>query len=217
MTDVSDPIETTTIEETNDQGEAKEARCPVTHSAAADPDHNKRWWPNRLNIKILAKNSPARNPLGEEFDYVKAFEALDLAEVKKDIAHVMTDSKDWWPADFGTYAPFMIRMAWHAATAGSKVGVLTDREGALTNDFLVTLLDLETSWERGEGDLYNGKNATSGATFTGSRADLVFGANSELRAVAEVYASDDAREKFTRDFVDAWVKVMELDRFDLHR
>ena len=115
MTDVSDPIETTTIEETNDQGEAKEARCPVIHSAAADPDHNKRWWPNRLNIKILAKNSPARNPLGEEFDYVKAFEALDLAEVKKDIAHVMTDSKDWWPADFGTYAPFMIRMAWHAA------------------------------------------------------------------------------------------------------
>ncbi|GAB3756305.1 hypothetical protein GCM10027599_21360 [Yimella radicis] len=77
-----------------------------------------------------------------------------------------------------------------ANTAGSKVGVLTDREGALTNDFLVTLLDLETSWERGEGDLYNGKNATSGATFTGSRADLVFGANSELRAVAEVYASD---------------------------
>ena len=115
MTDVSDPIETTTIEETNDQGEAKEARCPVIHSAAADPDHNKRWWPNRLNIKILAKNSPARNPLGEEFDYVKAFEALDLSEVKKDIAHVMTDSKDWWPADFGTYAPFMIRMAWHAA------------------------------------------------------------------------------------------------------
>jgi catalase-peroxidase len=78
-------------------------------------DANAEWWPNKLNLKILAKNPPARNPLGEDFDYAEAFSSLDLAAVKRDIAAVLTDSKDWWPADFGHYGPFMIRMAWHAA------------------------------------------------------------------------------------------------------
>ncbi|NHN57444.1 catalase/peroxidase HPI [Calidifontibacter sp. DB0510] len=91
--------------------------CPVVHGTThpTQGDQNQRWWPNRLNIKILAKNPAVRNPLGEDFDYAKAFEALDLAQVKADIAHVLTDSKDWWPADFGNYGPLMIRMAWHSA------------------------------------------------------------------------------------------------------
>ena len=73
------------------------------------------WWPERLNLKILAKNPAVANPLGEEFDYAEAFKTLDLPAVKQDIAEVLTTSQDWWPADFGHYGPFMIRMAWHSA------------------------------------------------------------------------------------------------------
>jgi catalase-peroxidase len=78
-------------------------------------DANREWWPNKLNLKILAKNPPAANPLGEEFNYAEAFKTLDLATVKRDIAEVLTTSQDWWPADFGHYGPLMIRMAWHGA------------------------------------------------------------------------------------------------------
>ena len=91
--------------------------CPVlpgrTHPTAGDA--NSEWWPNRLNLKILAKNPAVTNPMGEDFDYAEAFSTLDLAAVKRDIAEVLTTSQDWWPADFGHYGPLMIRMAWHAA------------------------------------------------------------------------------------------------------
>ncbi|NUT02535.1 MAG: catalase/peroxidase HPI, partial [Hamadaea sp.] len=98
----------------------------------------------------------------------------------------------------------------------SSLGVLTTTPGVLTNDFFVNLLDLGTQWTPTGDDLtYEARDAAGQVKWTGSRADLVFGSNSELRAVAEVYASDDAREKFVGDFVDAWVKVMNLDRFDL--
>ncbi|OIJ67375.1 catalase/peroxidase HPI [Streptomyces mangrovisoli] len=92
--------------------------CPVAHDRALHPTQgggNRQWWPERLNLKILAKNPAVANPLGEDFDYAAAFQTLDLAAVKQDIAEVLTDSKDWWPADFGNYGPFMIRMAWHSA------------------------------------------------------------------------------------------------------
>jgi catalase-peroxidase len=93
------------------------AECPVlpgrVHPTAGDA--NSQWWPRRLNLKILAKNPAVSNPLGEDFDYAEAFNSLDLAAVKRDIAEVLTDSKDWWPADFGHYGPLMIRMAWHSA------------------------------------------------------------------------------------------------------
>jgi catalase-peroxidase len=92
--------------------------CPVVHGRAPHPTQgggNRQWWPERLNLKILAKNPAVANPLGEEFDYAEAFRSLDLAAVKRDIAEVLTDSRDWWPADFGHYGPFMIRMAWHSA------------------------------------------------------------------------------------------------------
>jgi catalase-peroxidase len=78
-------------------------------------DANRDWWPNRLNLKILAKNPAVTNPLGAEFSYPEAFARLDLAAVKRDIAEVLTTSQDWWPADFGNYGPLMIRMAWHSA------------------------------------------------------------------------------------------------------
>ncbi|MER5883989.1 catalase/peroxidase HPI [Streptomyces sp. NPDC001941] len=92
--------------------------CPVAHGRAAHPTQgggNRQWWPDRLNLKILAKNPAVANPLGEDFDYAAAFQALDLAAVKQDIAEVLTTSQDWWPADFGNYGPLMIRMAWHSA------------------------------------------------------------------------------------------------------
>ena len=101
---------------------------------------------------------------------------------------------------------------------GSKLGVFTDTPGSLTNDFFVNLLDMGTTWEATSEDAnaFEGRDAATGAVkWTGSRADLVFGANSELRALAEVYASDDAKEKFVTDFVAAWNKVMNADRFDL--
>ena len=103
---------------------------------------------------------------------------------------------------------------------GSQHGVFTDRPGQLTNDFFVNLLDMRTAWEAASADkeLYNGKDrATGQQKWTGTRADLVFGSNSELRAIAEVYASSDAQEKFVKDFVAAWNKVMNLDRFDLKK
>ena len=91
--------------------------CPVVpgrvHPTAGDA--NSEWWPRRLNLKILAKNPAVSNPMGEDFNYAEAFNSLDLAAVKRDIAEVLTDSKDWWPADFGHYGPLMIRMAWHSA------------------------------------------------------------------------------------------------------
>ncbi|MER6051305.1 catalase/peroxidase HPI [Streptomyces sp. NPDC001793] len=92
--------------------------CPVAHGRAAHPTQgggNRQWWPERLNLKILAKNPAVANPLGEEFDYAAAFRSLDLPAVKRDIAEVLTTSQDWWPADFGNYGPLMIRMAWHSA------------------------------------------------------------------------------------------------------
>jgi catalase-peroxidase len=99
-------------------GDAREGGCPIAHDGLTHPtkgDANRDWWPNRLNLKILAKNPAVANPLGDEFDYAKAFNSLDLDAVKQDIAEVLTTSQDWWPADFGNYGPLMIRMAWHSA------------------------------------------------------------------------------------------------------
>jgi catalase-peroxidase len=103
-------------------------------------------------------------------------------------------------------------------TGGSQLGVLTDRPGVLTNDFFTNLLSPGTQWKASQSDenVYEIRDAASGdLRWTATAVDLVFGANSQLRALSEVYASDDAREKFVHDFVAAWVKVMELDRFDL--
>ncbi|HJD81204.1 catalase/peroxidase HPI [Kitasatospora aureofaciens] len=98
--------------------EASAGGCPVNHGRALHPTQgggNRQWWPERLNLKILAKNPAVANPFGEAFDYAKAFNALDLPAVKRDIQEVLSTSQPWWPADFGYYGPFIIRMAWHSA------------------------------------------------------------------------------------------------------
>ena len=108
--------------------------------------------------------------------------------------------------------------ALNANTWQSNVGVFTKRPGTLTNDFFVNLLDMDTEWvpTSGAAETFTGRGRAKGeAKWTASRVDLVFGSNSELRALAEVYACDDAQEKFVRDFVAAWDKVMNLDRFDV--
>ena len=98
--------------------EASEARCPV---AVARPHHptegvgNRDWWPNSLNLKILRKHPAVANPMGEDFDYAAAFKSLDLDALQRDVDELMTTSQEWWPADYGHYGPFFIRMAWHSA------------------------------------------------------------------------------------------------------
>jgi catalase-peroxidase len=107
-----------------------------------------------------------------------------------------------------------------ATTGDSDLGVLTQRRGQLTNDFFRTLLAPGTQWKSSADaeNVYDGTDlATGEVRWTATAVDLVFGSHAQLRALAEVYASDDAQEKLVRDFVAAWVKVMDLDRFDLHR
>ena len=102
----------------------------------------------------------------------------------------------------------------------SKKGVFTNRPEKLTNDFFVNLLSMDVSWKATSDtkETFEGRDRKTGEVkWTASRADLIFGSNSELRALAEVYASDDAKEKFVKDFVNAWTKVMNLDRFDLKK
>nr|MBP7631175.1 catalase/peroxidase HPI [Acidimicrobiales bacterium] len=102
---------------TTDEEDAPAARCPVlghSHTATGSMA-NQHWWPEQLNLRPLAKNSPQIDPMGDDFDYATEFESLDLAAVKADIADLLTTSQGWWPADYGHYGPLMIRMAWHSA------------------------------------------------------------------------------------------------------
>jgi catalase-peroxidase len=106
-----------------------------------------------------------------------------------------------------------------ANAGGSKHGVLTSKPGALTNDFFVNLLDMTTAWKPASKkyELEGADRKSGQPKWTATEVDLVFGSNAELRAIAEFYASEDAKEQFVRDFVAAWTKVMNLDRFDLKR
>jgi catalase-peroxidase len=94
---------------------ANESKCPVDHGSVGVGTQNEDWWPNQLNLKVLQQNPPVADPMGEDFDYAEAFASLDLATVKADLRELMTDSQDWWPADYGHYGPLFIRMAWHSA------------------------------------------------------------------------------------------------------
>ena len=93
---------------------ATETKCPFHHSSSANPT-NRDWWPNQLNLNLLAQHSSLSDPMGKNFNYAEEFKSLDYNALKKDLAALMTDSQDWWPADFGHYGPLFIRMAWHSA------------------------------------------------------------------------------------------------------
>ncbi len=103
----------------SDQPKEGAGKCPVMHGPhahmAAGSTANQHWWPNQLSLKMLHQNPPMMNPLGEKFNYAEEFKKLDLKAVKKDLTDLMTDSQDWWPADYGHYGPLFIRMAWHSA------------------------------------------------------------------------------------------------------
>src|SRR5487761_2615840 len=93
-----------------------EAKCPFNHGAAsASGTSNRDWWPNQLKLELLRQHSSKSDPMGQDFDYAEEFRSLSLKAVKKDLAALMTDSQDWWPADFGHYGPLFIRMAWHSS------------------------------------------------------------------------------------------------------
>ncbi|MEG6552529.1 peroxidase family protein, partial [Desulfocurvibacter africanus] len=145
-------------------------------------------------------------------NYLKTKYAISAEELLIDRAHLLTLS-----------APEMTVLVGGLRVLGANFGqsphgVFTKRPGTLSNDFFVNLLDMGTTWKptTPDGDLFEGRDRATGAPrWTGTRIDLVFGSNSQLRAVAEVYACADSQEKFVNDFVAAWSKVMHLDRFDL--
>jgi len=114
----------------------QQAKCPVMHGSLTLRKSGGRgttdWWPDALNLSILHQHSKQADPMGEDFDYAQAFKSLDMAALKQDLTDLMTDSKDWWPADYGHYGPFMVRMAWHAAgtyrTADGRGGAATGNQ-----------------------------------------------------------------------------------------
>ena len=95
------------------------SKCPFLSGTYTPPstggEANRQWWPNQLNLKVLNQNSPQVDPMGGDFDYAQAFAEIDLDELYRDVETCLTTSQDWWPADYGHYGPFMIRMAWHSA------------------------------------------------------------------------------------------------------
>ena len=102
------------VPEAKEKNTATESKCPVAHGVRKSHT-NVDWWPNQVNVNILHQHSPKSDPMGKEFNYAKEFKSLDLKAVIKDLRHLMTDSQEWWPADFGHYGPLFIRMAWHSA------------------------------------------------------------------------------------------------------
>jgi catalase-peroxidase len=183
----------------------------------------------KAGYKVLVPFTPGRTDASQEQTDVESFNVLEpqadgFRNYQKTAFTVSAESMLVDKAHLLTLsAPEMTVLVGGLRVLGanvgqSKHGVFTKRVGTLSNDFFVNLLDMNTAWKPTSeaGETFEGRDRKTGAPrWTGTRVDLVFGSNSQLRALAEVYAQDDAKEKFVRDFVAAWNKVMNLDRFDL--
>jgi len=176
------------------------------------------FTPGRMDASAEQTDAASFEPLEPQADgfrnYQKAQYRIPAEELLVDKAHLLKLSAPEMTVLVGG-----LRVL-GANYGGSKDGVFTARPGQLSNDFFVNLLDMGTVWRPVDeaAQRFEGRDRKSGAVkWTGTRVDLIFGSNSQLRALAEVYAQEDAKEKFVRDFAAAWVKVMELDRFDLQQ
>lgn len=194
------------------------AGCAAVEKAAADAGHkvNVPFRAGRMDASAEqtdAHSFEVLEPLADGFrNYMQKTFRLTAEELLLDKAQLLTLSAPEMTVLIGGMR------ALGANTDGSKNGVFTDKVGTLTNDFFVNLLNMNTKWVAVDKDeqLFEGKDRKTDATkWTATRVDLIFGSHAQLRAIAEVYAAEDAKEKFVNDFVKAWVKVMELDRYDL--
>jgi len=191
--------------------------CAAVEQAAKNGGHAIAvpFTPGRMDALEEQTDAESFEPLEPEADgfrnYVKADYTVSAEKLLIDRAQLLTLSAPEMTVLVGG-----LRVL-GANVGGAKHGVFTDRASALTNDFFTTIVDMGLEWSAAADDgIYEGRDRASGEVkWTGTRVDLVFGSNSQLRALSEVYAQDDAKAKFAKDFVAAWVKVMELDRFDL--
>ncbi|MFB3777209.1 MAG: peroxidase family protein, partial [Bryobacteraceae bacterium] len=191
--------------------------CAAIEAAAKKAGHDVKvaFTPGRTDASQEQTDVQSFAPLEPKADgfrnYLRAGQTLPAEELLLDRAQLLTLTAPEMTVLVGGLR------ALNANFGETKHGVFTDRPGTLTNDFFVNLLDMRTAWQPSSTDgVYEGRDrATGKLKWTGTRVDLIFGSNSQLRAIAEVYACDDAKEKFVKDFVAAWSKVMNLDRFDL--
>jgi catalase-peroxidase len=192
--------------------------CAAVEKAAKDAGHDIEvpFAPGRTDASQEQTDVEAFAPLEPEADgfrnYLKAKYTVSAEELLVDRAQLLTLTAPEMTALVGGMRVLQ------ANSGETQHGVFTKRPGTLTNDFFVNLLDMNTAWKATseDEDVFEGRDrATGELKWTGTRVDLIFGSNSQLRALAEVYACDDSKEAFVRDFVAAWVKVMNLDRFDL--
>jgi catalase-peroxidase len=193
------------------------AGCTAVEAAAKKAGHDVMvpFWPGRTDAsqeQTDVESFAPLEPIADGFrNYLRAGLKTPAEELLLDRAQLMTLTAPEMTVLIGGMR------ALNANVGQSKHGVLTGKPGTLTNDFFVNLLDMGVEWRPSSAEgVYEGRDRASGQVkWTGTRVDLVFGSNSELRALAEVYASDDNKQKFVKDFVAAWNKVMNLDRFDL--
>ena len=174
------------------------------------------FTPGRMDASAEQTDAASFEPLEPQSDGFRNFQKKKFAkspeELLVDRAQLLTLTAPEMTVLVGGLR------ALNANTGGSKHGVFTDRPETLSNDFFVNLLGMNTKWAPMEGSdtLFEGRDRdTDDVKWTATRCDLIFGSNSQLRAISEVYAADDAKEKFVKDFVRAWDKVMNLDRFDI--
>jgi len=192
--------------------------CAAIEKAAKNAGHNVQvpFNPGRMDASAEQTDAESFDPLEPRVDgfrnYSQGKHLLTTPEMLIDRANLLTLSAPEMTALVGGMRVL------NSNTGGAQHGVFTDRPKTLSNDFFVNLLDMNIEWKLSaiEGDVFEGFDRTSGEKkWTGTAVDLIFGSNSQLRAIAEVYGCDDAGEKFVHDVVAAWAKVMNLDRFDL--